>query len=92
MGLLAHHRHELLCVSHTHTVTGKMNVPEIFVNDHLIGGQEDLQRLEHKGQLEEMIKECLSSLTLSDFRILTCCSNHFECLCTIYYPKSVRPS
>ena len=54
-------------VRHTHTVTGKTIVPEIFFNDRLIGGLEDLQRLKDKGQLEEMIKECLSSPTLSDF-------------------------
>ena len=33
----------------------------VFFNERLIGGSDDLQKLEAKGKLDQMIKECLES-------------------------------
>ena len=38
---------------------GRTSVPEIFFNDHLIGGSDDLQKLEDEGKLDHLLKECL---------------------------------
>ena len=45
----------------THTHTGRTSFPEIFFNDRLIGGSDDLQRLEESGQLDQMLRECLDA-------------------------------
>ena len=34
-------------------------MPEIFFNDRLIGGFEDLEKLEQEGKLDSLIKECI---------------------------------
>ncbi len=36
--------------------TGLRTVPQIFIEDHLIGGFTDLQALEQKGELDQMLK------------------------------------
>ena len=33
----------------------------VFFNERLIGGSDDLQKLEAEGKLDQMIKECLES-------------------------------
>ena len=38
----------------------RTSVPEIF-NDHLIGGLDDLQKLEDEGKLDHLLKECLEA-------------------------------
>ena len=40
---------------------GRTSVPEIFFNDHLIGGSDDLQKLEDEGKLDHLLKECLEA-------------------------------
>ena len=40
---------------------GNAKVPQIFFNGQLIGGSDDLQRLEDEGQLEGMLKDALAS-------------------------------
>lgn len=34
-------------------------MPEIFFNDRLIGGFDELEKLEQEGKLESQIRECL---------------------------------
>ena len=34
-------------------------MPEIFFNDRLIGGFEELEKLEQEGKLDSLIKECI---------------------------------
>ena len=36
--------------------TGMMTVPQIFINDKLIGGYTDLAALDQKGQLDPLLK------------------------------------
>ena len=36
--------------------TGMMTVPQIFVNDKLVGGYTDLAALDQKGELDKMLK------------------------------------
>ncbi len=38
---------------------GRTSAPQIFFNDQLIGGAEELDRLEQANQLDQMIKDCL---------------------------------
>jgi glutaredoxin 3 len=40
---------------------GKTSVPEVFFNSTLVGGADDLIKLEGEGKLEGMIKECLEA-------------------------------
>lgn len=40
---------------------GRTSVPEIFFNDHLIGGWDEIQKLEDEGKLDQLIKECLEA-------------------------------
>jgi glutaredoxin 3 len=35
--------------------TGHMSVPQIFINDEMIGGFQDLQRLDLSGELEKKL-------------------------------------
>ena len=39
--------------------TGRSSVPEIFFNDRLIGGFEELEQLDKEGKLDAQIQECL---------------------------------
>ena len=39
--------------------TGRSSVPEIFFNDRLIGGLEELEQLDKEGKLDAQIQECL---------------------------------
>ncbi len=39
--------------------TGRSSVPEIFFNDRLIGGLEELEQLDKEGKLDAQIRECL---------------------------------
>lgn len=34
---------------------GRMTVPQIFINDHGIGGFDDLARLDREGKLDELL-------------------------------------
>lgn len=36
---------------------GRRSVPQIFINDHHIGGNDDLQALERQGQLDGLLAE-----------------------------------
>ncbi len=36
--------------------TGMMTVPQIFINDQLVGGYTDLAALDREGKLDEMLK------------------------------------
>lgn len=36
--------------------TGMMTVPQIFINDQLVGGYTDLAALDRDGKLDEMLK------------------------------------
>lgn len=47
--------------------SGRRTVPEIFFNKQLIGGWEELEALESKGELDEAIQETLSAPTPDDF-------------------------
>lgn len=35
--------------------TGKRTVPQIYINDHHVGGFDDLQALDHSGKLNKML-------------------------------------
>lgn len=35
---------------------GRKTVPQIFIDDHHVGGNDDLQELERAGKLDEMLK------------------------------------
>jgi len=37
--------------------TGRRTVPQIYINDHHVGGFDDLQVLDHSGKLHEILKE-----------------------------------
>ena len=39
-------------------------MPEIFFNDRLIGGYDDLEKLEEEGKLDSLIRECLEGPTV----------------------------
>ena len=36
---------------------GGMTVPQIFINDHIIGGCDDLMALEFQGELDRLLSE-----------------------------------
>lgn len=38
---------------------GRSSVPQVFFNDKLIGGYDALQKLEDKGELDQLIKKAL---------------------------------
>ena len=40
---------------------GRSSIPEIFFNDHLIGGYDELEKLDQEGKLDSLIRECLDS-------------------------------
>ena len=44
-----------------HTHPGRTNPPLVFFNERLIGGSDDLQKLEAEGKLDQMVKECMES-------------------------------
>ena len=46
---------------------GKTSVPEVFFNSTLVGGADDLARLDGEGKLEGMIKECLEAADPAQF-------------------------
>lgn len=35
---------------------GRYTVPQIFINDHAIGGCDDLYTLEHQGKLDQLLR------------------------------------
>jgi len=37
-------------------LTGKRSVPQIFINNELIGGLDDLERLNDTGELDELLR------------------------------------
>jgi len=37
--------------------SGQRTVPQIFINDHHIGGSDDLYRLEKQGKLDELLSQ-----------------------------------
>lgn len=37
--------------------TGLRTVPQIFIEDHLVGGFTDLQALDQKGELDSLLKD-----------------------------------
>lgn len=41
------------------TPTGRSSVPEIFFNNRLIGGLDELEQLDKEGKLDAQIQECL---------------------------------
>lgn len=46
---------------------GGRTVPKVFFNKKFVGGATDLEALEEKGLLDEMIKEALQTPTPEDF-------------------------
>ena len=47
--------------------SGGTNVPQVFFNSTLVGGADDLTRLDEEGKLDGMINDCLLSPNLPDF-------------------------
>ena len=41
--------------------TGRYTVPEIFINNQLIGGLEELENLDQLGQLDKLIQEAVDT-------------------------------
>jgi glutaredoxin 3 len=37
--------------------SGRHTVPQIWIGEHHVGGYDDLARLEHQGQLDELLKQ-----------------------------------
>lgn len=37
-------------------ISGRHTVPQIWVNDHHVGGCDELYQMEHNGQLDKLIK------------------------------------
>jgi glutaredoxin 3 len=36
--------------------TGRRTVPQIYINDHHVGGFDDLQAMDHSGELQQILK------------------------------------